>query len=500
MPQYSLWRVTVGPRFAPEWSALARDERDKARHGDRCAIEFIDLRNETNSVADVSVFSVQNSAFEKIDAQELALGMYVTELDRPWLGTPFLMQGLLIEEPTQIDVLRQICQTVLVDRRRSIGDQYAERTRVRETPRLAASAVSQPSFVESSAVPGDGEFLSVVRRVRERNASPSVRRVRPSANESRLETELLYSAPIIDDVHQTLDAIRQAIDVDGGLDMSRVSGLVEEMAACVQRNPDAMLWLTRLKNSDQYSYDHAVDVSVHLMVFARFLGLGSTTIEDLGRAGLMQDVGKAQLDPEILAKPSALSEEEYLEVQTHVASSLDILRSQNAFSDDVLGIVAAHHERYDGSGYPRRLDGESLSLPCELAGLIDTYCAMIRQRVYSPAVSSQKALEVLARMRGVKFREALVDQFIQCVGLYPIGTLVELNTGEVAVVIQQNQVRRLKPRVLVLLAPDKSLERRPRSLDLILEPMTPTGEPYRIKSALPSNAYGIDPEEFFLNS
>ena len=500
MPRYSLWRVTVGPRFAPDRSVLALYERDKARHGDRCAIEFIDLRNETNSVADVSVFSVQNSAFEKIDAQELALGMYVTELDRPWLGTPFLMQGLLIEEPTQIDVLRQICQTVLVDRRRSIGDQYAERTRVRETPRLAASAVSQPSFVESSAVPGDGEFLSVVRRVRERNASPSVRRVRPSANESRLETELLYSAPIIDDVHQTLDAIRQAINVDGGLDMSRVSGLVEEMAACVQRNPDAMLWLTRLKKSDQYSYDHAVDVSVHLMVFARFLGLGSATIEDLGRAGLMQDVGKAQLDPEILAKPSVLSEEEYLEVQTHVDSSLDILRSQNAFSDNVLSIVAAHHERYDGSGYPRRLDGKGLTLPGELAGLIDTYCAMIRQRVYSSAVSSQKALEVLARLRGVKFREALVDQFIQCIGLYPIGTLVELNTGEVAVVIQQNQVRRLKPRVLVLLAPDKTLERRPRSLELILEPMTPTGEHYRIKSALPSNAYGIDPDEFFLNS
>ena len=136
----------------------------------------------------------------------------------------------------------------------------------------------------------------------------------------------------------------------------------------------------------------------------------------------------------------------------------------------------------------------------ELAGLIDTYCAMTRHRVYSPALSCQKALEALAKMRGVKFREALVDQFIQCVGLYPIGTLVELNTGEVAVVIQQNRVRRLKPRVLVLLAQDKTLERRPRSLDLILEPPTPTGEPYRIQSALPSNAYGINPDEFFLDA
>ena len=471
------------------------------RHGSRRAIECKNLHSETNNVADGSAFSVQNPAFEEVDVQGLELGMYITELDRPWLGTPFLMQGFLLDEPQQIEVLRGICRTVLVDRRRSVGDQYAERPRAKEAkPSGFPHTASSSGIKVSSSAPGDGEFLAVARRVRQHKGWSSASRVRPTVHESRLESELLYSAPIIDDVYQTLDAIRQAIDVDGGLDMSRVGGLVEEMAACVQRNPDAMLWLTRLKKSDQYSYNHAVDVSVHLMVFGRFLGLSSEAIEELGQAGLMQDIGKAQLDPEILAKPSALTEDEYRKVQMHVASSLEILRNQQTFSDSVLNIVAAHHERYDGSGYPRRLSGESLSLPGELAGLIDTYCAMTRHRVYSPALSCQKALEALAKMRGVKFREALVDQFIQCVGLYPIGTLVELNTGEVAVVIQQNRVRRLKPRVLVLLAQDKTLERRPRSLDLILEPPTPTGEPYRIQSALPSNAYGIDPDEFFLDS
>jgi HD-GYP domain-containing protein (c-di-GMP phosphodiesterase class II) len=182
-----------------------------------------------------------------------------------------------------------------------------------------------------------------------------------------------------------------------------------------------------------------------------------------------------------------------------VTSSLELLEGQHGFSPNVLEIVAAHHERNDGSGYPRRLDCQHLNLHAELAGLVDTYCAMTRHRVFSAAVSNQKALEMLSKMRGGKFREALVDQFVQCVGLYPIGTLVELNTGEVAVVIQQNQVRRLKPRLLVLLAQDKSLERRPRNLDLILDPTTPTGEPYRIRQALPSNAYGIDPGEFFLD-
>jgi len=445
------------------------------------------------------MLSNENSAFEAIEVEFLKLGIYVTDLDRPWLGTPFLLQGFLIEEEEQIALLQQLCRIVYVDRRRSIGDQYASVVREREIRRPMAPETSIVVDGASGGASLDGEFLSVARRLRKRSAPSASPRKRPPAHESGLEAELLYSAPIIDDVHRTLESIRQGTDSEGNLDLTRVCGLVEEMAAGVERNPDAMLWLTRLKITDQYSYDHAVDVSVHLMVFGRFLGLGRAAIEELGQAGLMQDIGKMQIDPEILGKASALTDEEYLEVQSHVASSLELLVGQHAFSASVLNIIAAHHERFDGSGYPRSLGGEHLTLHAELAGLIDTYCAMTRHRVFSDAVSSQKALEMLSRMRGVKFREAVVDQFVQCIGLYPIGTLVELNTGEVAVVIQQNQVRRMKPRLLILLAEDKALKRRPRNLDLILEPTTPLGEPYRIKSALPSNAYGIDPTEFFLD-
>ena len=445
------------------------------------------------------VFSARNSSSEDVGVESLCIGMYVSELDRPWVGTPFLLQGFLIEDAGQITQLRQYCQTVLIDRRRSVGDQYALVPREREVPRQATSGTGYSISADPAMSPDDVEFLSVLRRLRERKPSSTVPRMSPPGRESRMEEELLYSAPIFDDVYRTLASIRGGADSAGTFDLTRVSGLVEEMAAGVERNPDAMLWLTRLKITDQYSYDHAIDVSVHLMVFGRVLGLSRASVEELGQAGLMQDVGKTQLDPQILQKPSALSEEEYLQVQTHVASSLDLLVGQHVFSLEVLNIIAAHHERYDGSGYPRQLKGESLSLHAELAGLIDTYCAMTRHRVFRNAVSSQKALEMLSRMRGGLFREALVDQFVQCVGLYPIGSLVELNTGEVAVVIQQNQVRRLKPRLLVLLAQDKSLERRPRSLDLMYDPATPTGEPYRIKNALPSNAYGIDPSEFFLD-
>jgi HD-GYP domain-containing protein (c-di-GMP phosphodiesterase class II) len=438
-------------------------------------------------------------ANEVLAVGEIKLGMYVAELDRPWLGTPFLLQGFLVEDEAQIVQLRQCCATVVVDRSRSIGDQHAAPRRERSASRKGIPSAVLRTATVSAGASNEIDFFAVARRVRQRGAVSKRGSPPPAGVESRLEAELLYSATIVDDVHRTLEAIHGARDGAGSFDLDRVCGLVEEMAGGVERNPDAMLWLTRLKITDQYSYDHAVDVSVHLMVYGRFLGLSRHEVEELGQAGLMQDVGKSQLNPEILGKPTALTDEEYVKVQSHVVSSLELLNRHHAFSPAVMSIIAAHHERHDGSGYPRKLDGKQISLHAELAGLIDTYCAITRHRVFSAAVSNQKALEILSRMRGTKFREVLVDQFVQCLGLYPIGTLVELNTGEVAVVVQQNQVRRMKPRVLILLAPNKTMERRPRSLDLILDPATPTGEVYRIKQALPSDAYGIDPAEFFLD-
>jgi HD-GYP domain-containing protein (c-di-GMP phosphodiesterase class II) len=259
-----------------------------------------------------------------------------------------------------------------------------------------------------------------------------------------------------------------------------------------------MVWLTRLKHSDSYSYDHAIDVSVHFMVFAAFLGFPAHTVENLGLAGLLQDIGKSEIDTALLQKRETLTDVERQQIRAHVASSLDLLRKTAVFSPSLFDIVANHHERHDGSGYPRGIGGEALSLHAGLAGLIDTYCAMLRARPYSEGLSNQHVLEEIVRMRGKTFRENLVDQYIQCIGLYPIGTLVELNSGEVAVVIEQNQVRRLQPKILMLLGPDKSIERHPRTLDLLLQPATPSGEPYKIVRALPGDAYGIDPRDFYL--
>lgn len=425
-----------------------------------------------------------------LSVSDLQIGMYVAELDRPWLGTPFLMQGFLIEDQAQIEQLQALCQTVQIDPAHSVGDCFTARPAEDIHPHLQSQAL----------VHEEADFLAVVRQIQagQGGRPPHPPPVDPHTRHSQLEAELLYSAQFIDDIQLSLKNLGDSLQTDQPADLMRISEQVSEVAEGVSRNPEAILWLTRLKSTDDYSYDHAVDVSVHLMVFARFLGLPNHQVECLGVAGLMQDVGKTHLPPELLRKHGSLSPEEYQLVQSHVASSLDILIGQTGIDPQLLEIVARHHERIDGSGYPRHMAGENIGLLAEMAGLMDTYCAMIRERPYTPPISNQRALADLVKLRGMKFRDTIVDQFIQCMGLYPIGTLVELNTGEVGVVIQQNQVRRLQPRVLILLGSDKSVERYPRSIDLLMNPETPNGAAYHIRTALPENAYGIDPRDFYL--
>jgi HD-GYP domain-containing protein (c-di-GMP phosphodiesterase class II) len=432
-----------------------------------------------------------------VPVEDLVPGMFVTDLDRPWLGTPFLLQGFLVDGTDQIAELRRLCRTVTVDPGRSTCRRIDFRKyAVEEAPARLHDFAEEPEI----AIAND-DFCSAAYLIRS-GREPKNRGLPPTINavdgQSGIVAEVLYSASIVTDVQSAMSGVYGSIEKATKPDVAELAKLTVELAQSVARNRDALLWLTRLKETDNYSYDHAIDVSVHMMVLASFLGYPQHGVESLGLAGLLQDIGKSEVRPELLQKATPLSDAERQEIRAHVASSLAMLRKTAVFSPSLFDIVANHHERFDGSGYPRGIAGEALSLHAEMSGLLDTYCAMLRARPYSEGLSNQHVLEEIVRMRGKCFRETLVDQMIQCIGLYPIGTLVDLNSGEVAVVIQQNQVRRLQPKVLVLLAPDKSVERHPRTLDLLMQPQTPTGEPYRILRALPGNAYGIDPRDFYL--
>lgn len=516
---------------------------------------------------------------EIVATADLEVGLFVCELDRPWLDSPFMMQGFLIEDEEALAQLRSLCRFVYVDRSRSVGEHYrvpeAEDVRSR-VGRSVRSAVIHDQ--ESAADGGEGrgpDFLEIMRLIRtgrlddlpapravslarhdptylgqrhsddpygrgisagepkavvrgfglERllnplrgifGASASRRPGEPDnlgeaqeemgrrarqreAETTPVEQELLRVVPSFARtqlvLEQVIDDVRQNLNPDLG----KLREGVDDMVRSVARNPDALLWLTRLKRTDQYTYDHALDVSVHMMIFARSLGLGEDTTAALGIAGLMQDVGKIRLPPRLLQKTARLTPREFEIFKTHVDYSLAIVGESRGCTESILQIVRRHHERIDGSGYPEGLRGDAIGMNAEIAGLVDSYCAMTRERGYGELYTSQQALEQLISMRERVFRDTLVDQFVQCIGIYPVGSLVELNSGEVAVVIGQNRIRRLKPRVMVLLGPDKSANAHPAILDLLYDPPAPDGAPYAVVRALPPNAYGIDPREFYLS-
>lgn len=510
---------------------------------------------------------------EIVAAQDLQLGMFVAELDRPWLESPFLLQGFLVEDQATLKQLRALCRFVYVDRARSAGDAWRapeSDAATEATPERSASLGSYQTVAEPRRRPTD--FFALLRSLRGMHkgdaTSPEVGgemtpwcQIYPAGSASSVpplvgsvgeprgddysagargrplitgvtarrgasrrhggddepraaatgsagmvhvepttpvEEEIVAALPLVDEAHVLLDQIARDVQRSLNPDLERLRGVVSEMVLSVARNPDALVWLSRLRQTDQYSYDHSLDVSAHVMIFGRYLGLGDEAIASLGMAGMLQDVGKLRLPVRLLHKTGPVTQREYAIFQTHVDFSLKVLSGCPHATPQVLEIVARHHERRDGSGYPKGLKGDGIGLMGEIAGICDIYCAMTRERPYGEAASSQAALDAVRAQRGTCFSESTVDQFVQCIGLYPVGTLVELNTGEVAVVVAQNRIRRLKPRVMILLGPDKQPNPYPHTIDLLYDLPTANGETYAIVRALAPGAYGVEPSEFYL--
>lgn len=432
--------------------------------------------------------------------------MFVAELDRPWIETPFLLQGFLIEDEATAARVRELCRLVYIDRSRSVGPHYAApgaaeaASAVGRSPGRSAAVSEAPADADANA-PGFLEVLDLVRKGR-LDASTAARLAGPGRTDRPasccVERELLRATPSYQRSEEILSQV--AADVRGNrrTELAPLLGCVDEMVASVKRNPDALLWLIRLKHHDRYSYQHSLDVTVHLSIFAHSMGFAEEGVRLLGMVGMMHDLGKLRLPERILRKNGRLTRLEMEIAKTHVDFSVQIIRDGSTQLPGLEAIVARHHERFDGSGYPAGLRGEQVGLQAEMTGIVDSFCAMTGHRPYEEPLSTQRALENLVQLRDRKFSAAVVDAFIQCIGLYPAGTLVELNSGEVGVVIAQNRVRRLQPRVLVLLDPQRTPNRHPPTLDLLYSPRTPGGEPYRILRALPVGSFGIDPAEYYL--
>lgn len=441
-----------------------------------------------------------------IAATDACVGMFVAELDRPWIGTPFLLQGFVIEDDATLDQLRALCRFIYIDRSRSLGEHYAppgtENIASQVGRSIRPRGIAPPRAEDGSGQQGFLEILAMVRKggidaAAARRLTGDVAPDRPEARS--VERELIRVTPTFTRAEAVFEQVLADVRESRKPNIDAVADCVDEMMQSVKRNPDALLWLIRLKRYDRYSYEHALDVTVHLMLFAHSMGFSEDGATVLGVAGMMQDVGKLRLPDRVLKKAGRLSRLELEIARSHVEFSTQIVAQEAKPLPGLIEIVSRHHERIDGSGYPAGLRGNQIGLRAEMAGLVDSFCAMTSKRVYDEALSTQRALEALNKQRDIKFSAAVVDGFIQCIGLYPAGSLVELNSGEIAVVISQNRVRRLLPRVLVLLSADKTPNRHPPTLDLLYAPLTPAGLPYTVVRALPAGAFGLDPAEFYLS-
>ena len=279
-----------------------------------------------------------------------------------------------------------------------------------------------------------------------------------------------------------------------------MTAAVSSMTESIQRNPDAMMLLSTLRAKGSHEFGRALDASILMVTFGRFLQFPKDRLETLGLAGMLLDVGKTKVPDELLRKEEALSPDEYELVKAHVLDSIELIRKADGLPRGLEEIVLLHHERQDGSGYPHGLAANEISIDGAIAAIVDSFSALTSSRSYAAQAAPSDALSLMHKMRGTLFHEALVEQFIQCIGIYPVGSAVELNTGEVGIVIAQNLVRRLQPRVMVILDPDGTPLPTQMILDLVKEAARFGGEPYRIRRTLPKEQLPIDPTEFFLKS
>jgi HD-GYP domain-containing protein (c-di-GMP phosphodiesterase class II) len=396
----------------------------------------------------------------KISTVELEVGMFVSSLDRPWSETPFLFQGFPVREAAEIEELKQLCRYVYI----MVPDEEIELS--------SLSSRRKPEAVYS-------DLIGRKRYEITKSAREELRVVRSSH-------ELIS--------HLMLE-IEDALRADKELDLQTITNSIEFMVESIERNPDAYIWLTRIKKFDSHIYKDSLSASVWATTLGRELGLERDKLNALAMGSLFMDIGKTALPAALLNKTERLTDDEWALMKSHVEHGVRILSENEDSPADVLDIVRTHHERLDGSGYPAALRAHEIPLLGQIAGIIDFYVSVTSPRPYARAVSPSNATDMLYQQQGRYFSDLLVRSLIQALSTYPTGSLIELSSGEVGVVVSQNPGLRLKPNVVLLLDPDKSPYGSYPIINLADYTPGQTGNQVNISKALADGEYGIRIEE-----
>jgi len=430
------------------------------------------------------------------------LGMFVAQLDRSWLETPFIVRGFEISKDNEIELLRKFCKHVYVDLSRS----SLPATEIMEVS-TSANEFKDP-FIPAAIGHRDKPSVSLVARLLR-----VFSKLDPTGKSGRLllPEHLRTCVPIREEIPNAIEAFDTATEkmremlgeVKKGraINLDRLKSTVIPLVESILRNPDAMAWLGGLRKREEGHFSFTITAAIWAVIVGRHVGLDRHNLINLAMGGVLVDIGNTKIPRSIGTKEGTLTDEERGIIQMHVEYGVEIVEKIGGISDDVLAMIQCHHERHDGSGYPAQLAGANIPVFGRISGVTDCYDAMISRRTYASAKSSYDAIRELNSLAGTEFQREVVEQFVQALGMFPTGSLVELNTGEVAIVVEQHPIHRLRPNLIVVLDKNKQPLKSNKSLSLAKLPSSVGERKARwIIQGYEPGAFDIDPKDFFFGT
>ena len=398
---------------------------------------------------------------KKIGVDQLKPGMYIHDLNCDWMSHPFLRNRFLVTSPDEVArIVDAGIHEVYIDA--ELGDDVPEAPTDTDVRRATDDEMMRAARTPPSSAAGMEEWGRARR--------------------------------IVVEASQVVRGVMQEVRLGKQVRMEKVEPVVERVTDSILRNSSALLALTRVKNKDDYTFVHSVSVCALLVSFGRALGMGPEDIRHLGIGGMLHDIGKVTIPDRILNKPGRLTDEEMRVMKTHAAESRRILGGTPGISDEALQIAGEHHERYDGSGYPDGLKGEAISPMGQMAAICDVYDAITSERVYHKGMAPTDGLRKIFEWSKFHFNPGMVQAFLRAIGIYPVGSLVMLESGRLAIVIEQHEGSLLNPTVRVVFHSRGNHYLPPEDLDLS-RPLAQGGGDRVVGHELPEK-WGIDPMRF----
>lgn len=400
---------------------------------------------------------------KKVPVDGLKPGMFIHDLNCGWMDHPFLRPRFALRSDREIESIAEA----------GLREVYIDTA-------LGLDASDAPTREEVAA-----EVHEEMRRLAGQAAGPA----RISARE-----ELVRARRVHAEANRLVRNLLHDVRLGKQVQVEQAEPMVSKITASILCNNGALLSLTRIKSKDGYTFEHSVSVCALMVAFSRGLGLAASAIHEAGIGGLLHDAGKMRTPDEVLNKPGSLSDEEFAIMRHHVVAGRAILQTTPGISGIALDVAVQHHERYDGSGYPQRLRGKEISFYGQMAAIVDVYDAITSDRVYHKALAPTDALRKIFEWSRFHFKPELVHAFTRTVGIYPVGTLVLLESGRLAVVVEQREESLLQPLVRAFYDTRRGSHLNPEDIDLS-RPMGHGGADRILGHELPEK-WRLDPMKF----